>query len=834
MTTHYYYPVPYNFVAGFEPTGGPAWSNGWNAFGPASYVPTMDADTGTGVYYNHDSRTQSPPPGGRICLGFNIAHTINTTPGGQFSNPVLPQYHKWTRWRVQVHYGLNGKLGQWASQQNDSWYKPMVDKWHVRVRDWTTTLTTFGPDYNYQVVTWGVWGSGWIAGQVPLLLAIDVAPNERFSDTYSASDCNGAFGISRLVIEAESEYDPPVVPVYPDAKIRLKSAVDFLQANFDASQSTAGSGQTITNYAWNFGDGQTASGPSVIFPTHNYANAGTYTARVTVTNSQGRTDDDDLVLTAYTLPNLGGEPEVPDPDPTPPPAVEQPPLPPTDTAVQWSPVAKNWAAENTQWKFYGPGLEYKPLADDPPLVLLDGKQTTGVAGDIAVAPTGAVMSLHIPVDSNLTRRAPLPAGKEFKRIKVLARSEDSVSDLAWTLELMTGTSTVIASVDSADGGVWNTGWIDMSTRKTDAAVDALWLRLTDTSPASRISDIRLIAEYGDPGTTMPAPPILDSGFMKRLEGCAHVTVTPAAAGIPFAADNDAPEWPANVYGDGDLEAANIDNGIQLPFGYGIGGFGLDVGAIDANGVELWVTDIEGWDDGLNAEFTGIDPALGTGTFVNNVRGAGREVVVSGSLYSTDDIALQEAKRRLAGCLSEPPHIGWLKVRNLILPVALSAPIKVDHVTTSQVDFEATFKGVRAPHSLGMGVWREGQLHDRSITTESFTDYELTGTTPMTPIIEVTGAVPAGARIDAMSLGATYRSGGFVMAKDLPSGKTIVINSILRTVTFKGTRTPANEYINWNSSQWMYLDPRGCRVIANAPSDTPSAHEAWRIICRELW
>lgn len=828
MTTLYYYPVPYNFVAGFEPTGGPAWSNGWNAFGPASYIPTLDTATTTGLYYNHDSRTQTAPPGGRICLGFNILHAINTTAGGAYSNPVLPPQHKWVRWRVQYHYGLNGKLGQWASQQSDSWYKPMVDRWHCRVRDWATPLTTFGPNYNSVPITWGVWGSGWIAGQVPSGLGIDISPNTRFNDTYNKSDCSAAFGFSRLVIEAESAYDPPAVQYWPTASARLRGPVDFRNASFDGSASSGG-GLPITAWEWNFGDGATATGTA--YPDHLYATAGTFGVTLKVTNSQGNANTSPpLQVTTYTIPGSGGQPEVPDPDPTPPPTVSPPSLPPTDTANVYYPVAKNWASEFSQWNFYSPGSVKAATVDTLPVVLADGRTDTGVTGSAA----NSVMSLHMPSDNNAVRRSPLPAGKEYKRMKVLVRSEDDAFDLAWELLVMSG-STEIGGIVSADGGVWNTGWIDLSTRKTDAAMDAIWLKLTDFTPASKVSEIRVVAEYGSPGTSMPAPPVIDSGFMKRLDGCVHVTVTPAAAGIPPAEDNDAPEWPADgIVGGGDLAAATIQNGITLPFGYGIGGYGLDAGCIDSNGVEIWVTDIEGWDDGLNAEFTGIDPALGTGTFVNNVRGSGRDVVVMGSMYSTDDIALREAKRRLSGCLSEPPHIGWLKVRNLILPVALSAPIKVDHVTTNQVDFEVTFKGVRAPHSLGMGVWREGQLHDRSFNSEGYTDFSLTGTTPMTPIIEATGPLPEGARIDAVSLGATYRSGGFVLAKALESGKRLSINSILRSVVQKGTKTPASDYINWSASRWMYIDPRGSRVLASVPNNTPSAHNAWRVICRELW
>ncbi len=56
-----------------------------------------------------------------------------------------------------------------------------------------------------------------------------------------------------------------------------------LEVQFDASGSTTPVG-TITGYDWDFGDGMTASGAIL---KHTYSNAGVYTARITVSNSDG-------------------------------------------------------------------------------------------------------------------------------------------------------------------------------------------------------------------------------------------------------------------------------------------------------------------------------------------------------------------------------------------------------------------------------------------------------------------------------------------------------------------------------------------------------------------
>jgi PKD repeat protein len=65
-----------------------------------------------------------------------------------------------------------------------------------------------------------------------------------------------------------------------------------LDVAFDGSGSSDSDG-VITDYAWDFGDGQNGSGAAA---SHTYAAAGTYTAVLTVTDDDGATDTDSVTI----------------------------------------------------------------------------------------------------------------------------------------------------------------------------------------------------------------------------------------------------------------------------------------------------------------------------------------------------------------------------------------------------------------------------------------------------------------------------------------------------------------------------------------------------------
>jgi len=78
------------------------------------------------------------------------------------------------------------------------------------------------------------------------------------------------------------------------------SGVAPVAVNFSGAGSSDPDG-TIASYAWTFGDGTTGTGATV---SHTYAAAGSYTARLTVTDNKGATGTTTVTITATTDPNV--------------------------------------------------------------------------------------------------------------------------------------------------------------------------------------------------------------------------------------------------------------------------------------------------------------------------------------------------------------------------------------------------------------------------------------------------------------------------------------------------------------------------------------------------
>ncbi len=98
----------------------------------------------------------------------------------------------------------------------------------------------------------------------------------------------------------EGQVNPPIGKgVRADFTPSATTGPAPLTVNFNGTSSTAA--KTITSYAWDFGNGQTATG-STAFTT--YATPGTYDAKLTITDSDGDSDTKTVPITVNEPPNI--------------------------------------------------------------------------------------------------------------------------------------------------------------------------------------------------------------------------------------------------------------------------------------------------------------------------------------------------------------------------------------------------------------------------------------------------------------------------------------------------------------------------------------------------
>jgi PKD repeat protein len=143
------------------------------------------------------------------------------------------------------------------------------------------------PDGNITGYAWQ-WGDGTTgSGQST---AHTYASAGTYTITLTVTDDDGATGSTTAQVTVSAANVPPTASIAQDC--------DDLVCVFDGGASSDPDG-TIASYAWQFGDGATATGPS---PSHTYAAAGTYTVGLTVTDNAGATGTTSTPVTVTAAP----------------------------------------------------------------------------------------------------------------------------------------------------------------------------------------------------------------------------------------------------------------------------------------------------------------------------------------------------------------------------------------------------------------------------------------------------------------------------------------------------------------------------------------------------
>ena len=110
-------------------------------------------------------------------------------------------------------------------------------------------------------------------------------PDVQIGVTPTGSDASSHI---RRVVEVRL-VPPGVITASPIASFSYLPAnpTAFSDVRFDGSASRGGLGAVVTSYVWDFGDNSSGTG---ITATHRYSAAGTYVAKLTVTDSNGGTN----------------------------------------------------------------------------------------------------------------------------------------------------------------------------------------------------------------------------------------------------------------------------------------------------------------------------------------------------------------------------------------------------------------------------------------------------------------------------------------------------------------------------------------------------------------
>ncbi|MEA3372415.1 MAG: PKD domain-containing protein [Campylobacterota bacterium] len=115
--------------------------------------------------------------------------------------------------------------------------------------------------------------------------------NGDFTATLTVIDNEGASNSSTTLIEVINEAPTAILEATP------QTGPVPLNVNFNAAASYDNDGE-IVQYNWLFGDGETATGAAA---THIYQSSGAFTAKLTVTDDGGATDEATVLITATNI-----------------------------------------------------------------------------------------------------------------------------------------------------------------------------------------------------------------------------------------------------------------------------------------------------------------------------------------------------------------------------------------------------------------------------------------------------------------------------------------------------------------------------------------------------
>lgn len=177
------------------------------------------------------------------------------------------------------------------------------------------------------------------------------------------------------------------------------------------------------------------------------------------------------------------------------------------------------------------------------------------------------------------------------------------------------------------------------------------------------------------------------------------------------------------------------------------GTGVEWG-MESNGVEWWLTDVEGVEGSAVWTPRVEEPAVGDGTWLLEVRAPGRQMTVSGVLYADAPVSLGRAIADASAALAAPPRTGWLTTLASDgiykrIAVALDGATRIKRKGATLAEVQMSVRGIDVG-SPGAGAHMEGMGIQAYAPTAQDQFVEVDGAVPTPPYIVIEGPVDAGA------------------------------------------------------------------------------------------
>ncbi len=401
-----------------------------------------------------------------------------------------------------------------------------------------------------------------------------------YTVTLTVTDDDGGTGDHSQILQINA----PIPNVAPTAS--FTNVVSHMGVTVNGNGSTDSDG-SIVSYAWNFGDGATATGPTA---SHTYSTAGTYTVTLTVTDDDGATDTETASVIAT-----------------------EPTGPVVHAADSFErTVSQGWETANVggNWSIAGGFDRLFSVSDGV------GVQQLNVPGRALASSLDSVSATNVTFSADLAFSKAATGGGIFSGIAVR-----KVGSTQYRFRIWTSTSGTELMIDRTAGG--NTTVLSNTyVAGLIYAPGATWrlkLDATGTSPTT------LTAKIWDLSQTEPAlPQLTTTDSTAALQG-------PGGIGLDNFLSGSATNAPNNVIYDNLIAGTGAE--VPTPnvaptanFATSVSHLGLNVdgtGSTDSDGV---IVSYE-WDFG--------DGATATGSTASHTYGAAGSYTVSLTVTDND-------------------------------------------------------------------------------------------------------------------------------------------------------------------------------------------------------